>query len=230
MLSIIIPTINEEIALRMLLPYLHNCCKGNAYEIIIADYKSTDNTKKLTEANGALYFCAPKKSRAAQMNFGAMQAKYSILYFVHADVVPPKSFYNDIVGAVANGFELGRYTTKFERSLWKLKINEWCSRLDWFVCYAGDQTLFVTKNVFELVDGYCEKHLLMEEFDFTKRARAITRYKIFKQPTIISLRKYETNSWWQVQKTNYRIVMAYKKGLEQHKLLALYQQMLHGVK
>ena len=44
MISIIIPTFNEEKNINSLIPYLQKCCKGYEAEIIISDCGSTDKT------------------------------------------------------------------------------------------------------------------------------------------------------------------------------------------
>ncbi len=164
------------------------------------------------------------------MNAGARAAKYNILYFVHADSVPPPSFYTDITDAVNAGYETGRYRTKFDSNNMLLKINAFFTRFDWFVCYGGDQTLFVTASLFKKINGYNENLLIMEEYDFVKRAREFVRYKIFSKPALVSARKYDTNSWWQVQKAHYSIVRLYKKGTPQKELVEKYKRLLKNLK
>ena len=90
-----------------------------------------------------------KMSRASQMNDGAGLAKGDILYFIHADTLPPKTFVNDIFKSIKNGFDLGRYTSKFNSDNLMLRFNEWFAKLDLFMCMGGDQTLFIRRNYFE---------------------------------------------------------------------------------
>jgi rSAM/selenodomain-associated transferase 2 len=226
MISIIIPTLNEEVNIRRLIPYLQNCCVNKEIEIIVVDCGSTDATTASAESLGAKLIVSPAKGRAVQMNAGARAAKYSILYFVHADTIPPQSFFTDITDAVGAGYETGRYQTKFDSNKWLLKINTFFTRFDWFVCYGGDQTLFVTASLFKKINGYDEKLLIMEEYDFVKRARAFARYKIFSKAAQVSARKYHLNSWWRVQKAHYIIVRLYKKRVSQKELVERYYRLL----
>lgn len=230
MISIIIPALNEEANIKKLVPYLQNCGLNKEIEIIVADGGSTDGTTAAAEASGARLIVSAVKGRAVQMNAGARAAKYNILYFVHADSVPPPSFYTDITDAVNDGYETGRYQTKFDSCNRLLKINAFFTRFDWFVCYGGDQTLFVTSSLFKKINGYNENLLIMEEYDFVKRAREFARYKIFSKAAQVSARKYDANSWWQVQKAHYIIVRLYKKGAPQKELVEKYKRLLKNLK
>jgi rSAM/selenodomain-associated transferase 2 len=230
MISIIIPALNEEANIKRLIPYLQNCCVNKEIEIIVADCGSTDATITAAQSLGAKLIACPVKGRAVQMNAGARAAKYSILYFVHADAVPPPSFFTDITEAVKAGYETGRYRTKFDSNKWLLKINAFFTRLDWVVCYGGDQTLFTTASLFKKINGYDEKLFIMEEYDFVKRARAFARYKIFLKATVVSARKYDANAWWRVQRAHYIIVQLYKKGAPQKELVEKYNRLLRNIK
>ncbi len=230
MISIIIPTLNEEDSLNKLIPYLKDCCPNNEIEIIIADAGSTDNTKAIAEKWGVKLVLSPVKGRAIQMNAGAKAASHDIVYFVHADTIPPQTFYTDIIEAVNKGYGLGRYFTKFNSNKWLLKLNAFVTRFDWFICYGGDQTLFVTQSLFKKLRGFNEELLIMEEFDFVKRARAFARYKIFSKSALISARKYDNNSWLRVQTANATIVRLYKKGISQKELVEKYRSMLSNSK
>jgi hypothetical protein len=70
----------------------------------------------------------------------------------------------------------------------------------------------------------------MEEYDFVKRAREFTRYKIFSKATLVSARKYHANTWWRVQKAHYIIVRLYKKGVPQKELVEKYNRLLKNIK
>lgn len=226
MLSVIIPTFNEQENIGKLISDLKKSCFDAALEIIVVDGGSIDQTIEAAKAAGVLVFISPKKGRAAQMNYGASLAKGNILFFIHADSFPPTSFYNDIKTAVTTGYGLGRYRTKFASNRLTLKLNAFFTRFDLFMCYGGDQGLFITRELFTSLKGFNEELIIMEDYEIVERARAEARYKIFKKGMLVSARKYETNSWFRVQRANYIAVQMYKNRLPQAHIANTYKQNL----
>ncbi|HVK97179.1 MAG TPA: TIGR04283 family arsenosugar biosynthesis glycosyltransferase [Flavisolibacter sp.] len=227
-ISIIIPACNEEENIPKLIEYLNNHSDEKVKEVILIDGGSSDNTLHLAAAAGVKAIVSPQKGRAAQMNYGASLATGNIFYFVHADTFPPASFVKDISNAVKQGYDFGRYKSKFLSKKPLLWLNEWFTALDLFICMGGDQTLFIKKDWFKKLNGFRSDMLIMEEYEFCKRARdAGARYKIMKGSALISARKYDKNSWLQVQLANYRIVKMYKKGDSQQSMVDQYKKMLN---
>ena len=165
-----------------------------------------------------------------QMNAGAAVAQFKIFYFVHADTFPPDTFCDDILSAVESGYDLGRYRTKFAGNKLLLKLNAYFTRFDWFMCYGGDQTLFLCQWLFKTVNGFNETMKIMEEYDFVKRARQYGRYKIFGKTALVSIRKYKSNSWFKVQRANYIAMKMFKNRHSQQEIVERYSQLLSGTK
>lgn len=226
MISIIVPTYNEAESISHLINYLRKNAAPSIAEIIVSDAGSADNTLQIAQQARAQAVLSPKKGRAAQMNYGASIATGNILYFIHADTFPPATFANDIEQAVAKGYGLGRYRTKFNSKKTILRVNAFFTRFDWFVCYGGDQTLFITKALFTQTGGFKEDMLIMEDYEIVIRARQKTKYKIFAKAALVSARKYETNSWLTVQLANRKIVKMYKSGASQMDMVKKYKEML----
>lgn len=227
MISIIIPTLNEAAVIVSLIDFLNKHSNGLLKEIIVSDGGSTDETANLALEAGARLVNAPVKGRSAQMNFGAGIANGDILYFLHADTFPPASYAIDIIEAVKTGYSFGRYRTKFDSNKKILWLNAWFTRLDLFICYGGDQTLFMVKQLFNEIGGFNKDMRIMEDYDIVVRAKKLkAKYKIFSKPALVSARKYETNSWLRVQTANYIIIRMYKQGATQEEMAIRYKTLL----
>ncbi len=225
-ISIIIPTYDEAASIGKLVGYLLKHGGEQVKEIIISDGGSADETVTIAAKAGARTLVSAQKGRAAQMNFGVTKAKGDILYFIHADSFPPVNFVSDIIKAVNEGFDFGRYRSKYDSSNFMLKINAWFTRFNWFICYGGDQTLFITRKLFNSSGGFKNELLIMEEYEFAERLMKLGRYKIFSNTTLISARKYNNRSWLQVQLANRKAVKSFKKGMPQRQILDEYKMML----
>ncbi len=223
MVSVIIPTVNEAATIENLIGHLQ---LEGIKEIIVADGGSTDLTCELAARAGAFVVPSPTKGRAAQMNYGASFATGNILYFVHADTLPPAGFVADIEKAVTNGFDVGRYETRFNSRKNILKFNAFFTRFDWFICSGGDQTLFISTVLFNTLAGFDQSMLIMEDYEIVQRARQLARYKVLPKAALVSARKYEDNNWLRVQLANSTIVRMYRKGASQQEMIVKYKNMI----
>ncbi len=226
MITIIIPTYNEAESIACLINYLKNNSNNKVKEIIVSDGGSTDKTFEVAKQAGAKAVLSPKKGRAYQMNYAASITSGGVLFFVHADTFPPPTFVQDIEQALADGYELGRYRTRFNSNKTILRINAFFTRFDWFICYGGDQTLYITDKLFKEIGGFKEDMLIMEDYEIAERARKKRKYKIFSKAALVSARKYDTNSWLTVQLANRTIVEMYNNGASQVEMVEKYQEML----
>ncbi len=227
-ISIIIPTYNEADGIGTLIQYLQEHGGNYVKEIIVSDGGSMDDTISIATAAGAIATLSPDKGRAAQMNHGASIATGSIFYFVHADTFPPVTYACDILAAINSGYAFGRYRTKFDSDKKILLFNAWFTRFDLFICYGGDQTLFMQRKLFDQIGGFNDSMRIMEDYDIVTRAKSTgARYKIFSSDALVSARKYDTNSWLRVQTANYTIIRMYKKGASQNEMAQRYRELLN---
>jgi rSAM/selenodomain-associated transferase 2 len=227
-ISIIIPTYNEADGIGTLIQYLQEHGGNYVKEIIVSDGGSMDDTISIATAAGAIATLSPDKGRAAQMNHGASIATGSIFYFVHADTFPPVTYASDILAAINSGYAFGRYRTKFDSDKKILLFNAWFTRFDLFICYGGDQTLFMQRTLFDQIGGFNGSMRIMEDYDIVTRAKSTgARYKIFSSAALVSARKYDTNSWIRVQTANYTIIRMYKKGASQNEMVQRYRELLN---
>lgn len=198
--SIIIPTCNEASNIARLVAELHRYAPRA--EVLVVDAHSPDGTAEAARQAGATVLLAPKAGRAAQMNHGANHASGELLYFVHADVSLHPDFVATITRAVVEGYEAGCYRFRFDSRHPLLRLNSYGTRFEGIMSRGGDQTLFVTRKLFEQLGGFNERFVIMEDFEIIQRIRRVARFFIAPHAVTVSARKYATNSWLRVQLAN----------------------------
>lgn len=228
LVSIIIPTYNEAAGIAALLHHLRRAGTATdaAVEIIVADRPGTDATAALARRAGARVVSCPRQGRAAQLNHGARQATGSILYFLHADSLPPVGFLAAIRGAVAAGYGGGCFRLAFDMPHWFLRAHAWFTRFDLTLARFGDQSLFVQRGVFERAGGYREDLLLLEDQEITRRLRRLGRLRVLPGPIVTSARRYRENGVFRLQATFYLLVGLYYAGVGQPTLQRVYRALI----
>lgn len=198
MLSIIIPVLNEERYILPLLSYLKSYRSDLIHEIIVVDGGSSDKTVQLASQEAVRILKAPR-GRASQMNYGASQAYGSILYFLHVDTFPPPGFEKAIVEAVNKGFPSGCFRLKFDSRSRFLNFFAWFTRWNHSLCRGGDQSLFVTRELFARSGGFNEDYIVYEDTEFIRRLLKLGRFKVLPSSVVTSARKYKKIGNWKLQ-------------------------------
>ncbi|MEL6719131.1 MAG: TIGR04283 family arsenosugar biosynthesis glycosyltransferase [Bacteroidota bacterium] len=227
-LSIIIPTLNERNNIQRLIPYLFHNSGLSLVEVIVVDAeRSEDGTAEVAEQAGAKVIRCKECSRAIQMNKGAEAAEGDVLYFIHADVLPPTTYVADIQEAVRENYDFGFFSYQFDSKKPWLKINSFFTRFNGLFAGGGDQTLFIRKRAFQLLNGFNPKLKIMEDFDLTKRARKKKfSFTIIKNDVLVSARKYERNPYLWVNFVNLIIFVMYWLGSSSNTMKAVYRRLL----
>lgn len=196
-LSIIIPVLNEEENLKVLLPYL----KNNSFdinEIIVVDGGSIDASVKVAENESAILIRS-EKGRAKQMNAGAKIATSKILYFLHADSFPPKGFDQYIIDEVKKGNKAGCFQMRFDHKHWWLRLASWLTKFSWRVCRGGDQSQFITRSLFDEIGGYDESYIIYEDNILINELYKRKLFVVIPHWLTTSARRYEEAGIWKLQ-------------------------------
>jgi rSAM/selenodomain-associated transferase 2 len=211
-ISIIIPTYNESKHIHRCMSSILKSKTADIVEVLVIDsLNSTDNLNDFLSENGVKYIKSNFCTRASQMNFGASIAKGEVLFFVHADTILPQSYACDIQNQLST-CDLGCFRAKIDSPKFLLKINSFFTRFPFLWCRGGDQTLFITKKVFQDIGTYDESFVIMEEYDFLRRALRNYKFSIAKKSVIVSARKYENNKFWKIQLANLMAMRMFFKG------------------
>lgn len=200
-LSVIIPAYNEYPLLIRLVHYLKNIPSAKDVEVIVTC--SSLNTDETVFMDLCKVLLSPFHNRAAQMNFGVREATGDVLMFLHADVLPPETYYEDIKKATEKGFLFGFFAYRFQPSSLWLNINSFFTTKPGLFAGGGDQIHFMSRELFNKMGGYDETLAIMEDFDFVSRYKKIySQYAIVKNKAVVSARKYHNRSWLRVNFAN----------------------------
>lgn len=226
MISVVIPAYNEETVIGGLVDYLRDNSAGFVDEIIVSDGGSTDKTRELAEKAGARVVKSSIRQRSVQLNFGAEAAAGEVLYFLHADTFPPPGFDRMIRNKVRSGFQSGCFRLRFDSRHPLMKLYGWFTRFSPVFVRFGDQSLFVTRELFNKAGGYREELFVMEDQEIVKRLMNLSDFAIIQNPVITSARKYEQVGYLKLQLIFLIIVAGYYCGANQKTLFHLYKSLL----
>ena len=199
MISIIIPVFNEETGILRLIDHLRNTSFYSANELIIVDGGSTDATVSLLQDLEDIRFTTSKKGRAKQMNKGAQIARFDVLYFLHADSFPPKDFDSLILQEIENGNRAGCFQMKFDMDHWWLNMMGWFTKFNHKACRGGDQSLFVSKELFKELNGFNEEFVVFEDNELIGRLYERNAFTVIPASITTSARRYEQVGVWKLQ-------------------------------
>lgn len=229
MISIIIPAHNEIDNLERLLPMLEGMKSPMSIEVLVAlSCENNDGSENIQRTPSVEIIKCVRKGRASQMNAAVKKSTGEILVFLHADVKPPQTFFQDINTTLLGVYDAGYFSYKFDKDNYFLKINARFTAKDGIFTGGGDQCLFIKRTVFLKLGGFDEQQVLMEDFEFFDRMKKNEiRYKIIKNDLIVSARKYKSNSYVRVNLSNLVLLVLYKFGYPSIKLKALHNKLLH---
>ncbi|MFH1509742.1 MAG: glycosyltransferase [Candidatus Nealsonbacteria bacterium] len=199
MISIIIPTYNEEKYLPALLESIENQ-EFKDLEIIVSDNKSTDKTVIIAEKYGCKITSGglPAKGR----NQGAKIAKGEIFLFLDADVVLPIEFIKkSILEFNRRNLDVASYKivpkkgNKIAKGGLDILYN-WPAFLSQGFLPYGAMGIIVKKKIFDKIGGFNEKIKIAEDHYFVRQVAEVGKFGIISSTKIfISLRRFKTDGY-----------------------------------
>jgi glycosyltransferase involved in cell wall biosynthesis len=198
MLSIIIPTLNEEKYLPRLLENIKRQDYKD-YEIIVCDGYSYDQTAKIAQENNCTLILEKKLGPAHQRNVGARQAKGDLLLFLDAD----SAFSPHFISRAIKKFEARKLdgasffiniVGKKNKPLYHLYAGVYnlfvylCQR---FKAISVGAALISTKKMFDSLNGFDETVYVGEDLEYTERIRKKGKYRVLPLRFVFSARRFE---------------------------------------
>jgi len=190
LISVIVPTLNEEAALPETLRRVLDQ-QGVSSQVIVVDGGSRDNTPQVVAAVPGVEWMTAAPGRASQMNAGATRASGDWLLFLHADTWLPAGALNAIV-SLDQEISAGGFCQQFSGAHWFLglvsRLHNWRCRRSGVI--YGDQALFIRRELFAQIGGFPDSAEL-EDVLISERILADSRPVLMPQTVITSSRKFE---------------------------------------
>jgi rSAM/selenodomain-associated transferase 2 len=225
-LAIIVPVLDEAATIGTALAALQPLRERGA-RVVVVDGGSSDGTLVQAAPLADAALAAPR-GRALQMNAGArapQAADADVLLFLHADTRLPPDADRLIARALANSArQWGRFDVTIDGRdpwlRWVARLMNWRSRLTG-IC-TGDQAIFVTRAAYVALDGFAPIPL-MEDIDFSRRARRISPPLALAARAATSGRRWERHGTWRTIWLMWRLRFAYFLGADPADLARQYR-------
>ncbi len=192
MISIILPTKNEEKNILNAIRGLQNLRKEKLCEIILVDGMSIDRTIEIAyQYVDKIIISEP--NRGMQMNKGAEIAIGETLLFLHADTDISK---NNCIRDISNTYNWGFFKLSFDKKDMKYTILSFLINLRsiLFNYGTGDQVIFIKKKLFKKFGGF-PNFEIMEDIHFCSKLKKHFRPMILKSYVITSARRWEIHGF-----------------------------------
>ena len=196
----IIPTLNEEKNIQILLNLLYNQTYKN-FEVIIVDGNSKDDTKKMAmEYKNKLklkLYPVTKRHPAYQRNYGVLKSKCDLLLFIDADTLFDSVFIENSL----NEIKRKKLISAGPKIIPEVKIWPYTAffyfvnnilNLFSFIkpCYPG-HCLFSHKKEHNQIGGFNEDINVMHDLIYVNSVSKLGKFRIINTKSIYSLRRFE---------------------------------------
>jgi rSAM/selenodomain-associated transferase 2 len=207
-LSIVVPVLDEESALRANLPPLLEqiAAQPEAIELIVVDGASSDVSREVAAEYDADVIMA-RRGRAPQMNAGARHARGDWLMFLHADC----RLAEGALGLLLDKLRAeplrswGHFPARIAAKGAAFRLIEWGinRRSRWFGLPFGDQGIFVRRKLFIEVGAFPEEPTL-EDVALVRMLGRLDRPIRPTTPLLIDARRWQREGLWRVTLSNWR--------------------------
>ncbi|NLI82904.1 MAG: DUF2064 domain-containing protein [Deltaproteobacteria bacterium] len=164
------------------------------------------------------------RGRGLQMNAGVAAARGNLLFFLHDDSLPPAGFAYSIRKTCGDPqVSVGCFRLAFSPSNRALDaVAAWANFRSRFLKIPyGDQGLFCSKAVFEILGGF-RFPFLMEDLDFVKRAGRLGKVAVLPQRITTSPRRYLEKGVLRASFQNHALMFLHLLGVDNRKLYSAY--------
>jgi rSAM/selenodomain-associated transferase 2 len=219
-LSIVIPVLDEAAGIVDVLARLAPLRRRGA-EVLVVDGGSRDGTAALA-APHADRVLATKPGRAWQMHAGALAASGDALLFLHADSVLPDDA-DRLIASALQARAWGRFDVRLDGGHPMFRVIEAMMNLRSRATgiATGDQAIFIRRTAYDALGGFAPLPL-MEDIDFSTRARRLGRPACLRQRVRTSARRWQKHGIARTILLMWRLRLAYFLGADPRRLALAY--------
>jgi len=220
--AVVVPVFRDTESVRALLAAM-DAWTPPPQEVVVASGESDAALAELCRERGCSYIEAPR-NRGAQLDLGAREARASVLWFLHADVVAPRQGIGAIRRAIEGGAESGCFRLAFQgRPAWhkSLLAALIALRVRAGGTAYGDQALFATREAYDECEGFAHQPLF-EEARLVRRLRRRGTFSLLPESVGVSTRRWERDGWLRRTLHNRWLALCYMLGVPAERLAGAY--------
>lgn len=191
MISIIIPTLNEENFLPLLLKSIKSQDFSD-YEIIVSDGGSTDKTKQIALENNCRFIVDTEHHHPSwQRNRGAEIAGGDILIFFDADTVLQEHFLKNVIAEFNNkklvgaGFYIKFNPNKPSYNIYSFLYNFFCFFRQYFAPASIGAAIIARRDTHILIKGFDTEIYVAEDYDYCYRISRKGKFRMIKSTRLL---------------------------------------------
>lgn len=227
MVSIIIPTLNEEKFLPRLLESINNQDYQD-YEIIVSDGGSSDGTRQIAESSNCIFIEDKEHHHPSwQRNNGARISKGEILLFLDADSVLQPGFLEKSISEFKNrklvgaGFYFVFNPNSPSYNIFSGLANFFCFFRQYFSPASVGAGILALSEAHKSIGGFDIEVLLAEDYDYCDRLSRQGKFRMIKsQKLLYSSRRIKKDGWWPTAYAWTRMAMftIFRRKIKQNKI------------
>jgi rSAM/selenodomain-associated transferase 2 len=222
--SLIIPVLDDAVALSALLKRIGRWRRGPAETIVVAGRKDAA-IERIARDHGC-HLLRSTPNRGAQLDTGARSAGGDVLWFLHADAMPVSNSLRAIEAALDGGAVGGCF--RFEFAGPETTYKRWLARLVALRVRLGG-TAYGDQGLFCLHDSYLEcggfpPQPLFEEVQLVRRLRRLGRFALLDAPIWVSTRRWDQDGWLRRTLHNRLLATGFMLGVPPVRLAQMYRR------
>jgi len=198
MLSIVIPTLNEENCLPFLLESLKKQNFSTNFEIIVADAGSKDKTIEIAKHYGCKITSGgfPPKGK----NEGGKIAQGDLILFIDADVFLPEKFLEEVLKEFEQkNLDVASFYLQSHNKIHNIIFNflyNFPTQITEKILPQAMNIILVKKDLHQKIGEFDEEIKLGEELDYVRKGEKIGKFGVLKSKKILaSSRRFQNDGW-----------------------------------